>query len=221
HYFFDHDVMMLTYTRGLDQFLPRLIKRGFDILAAGGALLFLSPVMLVVALLVKSDGGSVLFGHARIGCNGKPFLCLKFRTMKTDGDAILTRHLAVDAAARAEWQSTRKLRHDPRITHIGHLLRRTSLDEIPQFINVLRGHMSLVGPRPIVGDETGKYDCDIAYYYRVRPGITGLWQVSGRSDVSYERRVHMDTWYVRNWSLWHDIAIICKTFPALLRAGAY
>src|SRR5262249_45054225 len=114
------------------------------------------------------------------------------------------------------------LRDDPRVTRIGALLRKTSLDELPQLINVLRGDMSIVGPRPIIMAEVKKYDNDIAHYYRVRPGITGLWQVSGRNDVSYSQRVQMDSWYVRNWSLWNDIAIICKTVPAVVKKnGAY
>ena len=126
------------------------------------------------------------------------------------------------AEARKEWEQDHKLKNDPRITRLGSFLRNSSLDELPQLINVLRGEMSLVGPRPIVAAEVSKYEHDIAHYYRVSPGITGLWQVSGRNDVSYEQRVQMDSWYVRNWSLWHDIAILCKTLPALLkRSGAY
>jgi undecaprenyl-phosphate galactose phosphotransferase len=221
-YFFNHDVMLLTRTDRLEQPLPRFIKRSFDIVSAGLALLLLSPILLIVAALVKMDGGPALFGHKRIGANGKSFGCLKFRSMVMNADTALQRYLAQNPQAQIEWQKDHKLRDDPRVTRLGKFLRRTSLDELPQLINVLRGDMSLVGPRPIVVAETKKYDSDIAYYYRVRPGLTGLWQVSGRNDVSYARRVRMDSWYVRNWSLWHDIAIICKTFPVLLnRSGAY
>jgi undecaprenyl-phosphate galactose phosphotransferase len=221
-YFFNHDVMLLTHNHGLNQRLPRLIKRSFDVMVASAALLALSPILLLVAFVVKSDGGPALFGHKRLGLNGKAFPCLKFRSMIAKSDGALKRHLAENAEARAEWARDHKLRHDPRVTRFGAFIRRTSIDELPQLLNVLKGDMSIVGPRPIIVAETEKYDSDISHYYRVRPGITGLWQVSGRNDVSYAQRVSMDSWYVRNWSLWHDIAIICKTIPAVLkRDGAY
>ncbi len=222
HYFFNHEVMLLTRASGLEQPLPRFIKRTFDILVSGTALIVLSPIWLAIAALVVIDGGPVLYGHKRLGLNGRTFSCLKFRSMVVNSDEILKRYLADNPAANDEWQKEWKLRDDPRITRFGAFLRRTSLDELPQLLNVLWGDMSLVGPRPIVVGEVGKYDHDIMHYYRVRPGITGLWQVSGRNDVSYARRVQMDSWYVRNWSLWHDIAILCKTIPVLLkRTGAY
>ncbi|MGB9152239.1 MAG: undecaprenyl-phosphate galactose phosphotransferase WbaP [Alphaproteobacteria bacterium] len=221
-YFFNHDVMLLTHNHGLSQRLPRIMKRAFDIVVASCALLVLSPVLVAVALLVKQDGGPALFGHKRLGRGGKSFPCLKFRSMVTNSDAALKKYLAENAEAREEWKRDHKLRNDPRVTSIGNFLRRTSIDELPQLLNVLRGDMSIVGPRPIIVAETEKYDNDISHYYRVRPGITGLWQVSGRNDVSYAQRVQMDSWYVRNWSLWHDIAIICKTVPVVLnRSGAY
>lgn len=221
-YFFSHDIKLLTYSSGLEQPLPRAIKRAFDILVSGTLLLMISPIMLVLSLLVKRDGGPVFFGHARIGKHGKIFKCLKFRSMIHNSQAVLERHLAENPEARAEWEADHKLKNDPRVTRFGSFLRSSSLDEIPQLLNVLRGEMSLVGPRPIVAGEVSKYECDIAHYYRVSPGITGLWQVSGRNDVTYDQRVQMDSWYVRNWSLWHDIAILCKTVPALLkRSGAY
>lgn len=221
-YFFSHDIKLLTYSSGLEQPLPRAIKRAFDIMVAGTLLLMMSPIMLVLASLVKRDGGSVFFGHARIGKHGRIFKCLKFRSMIHNSQAVLERHLAENPEARAEWEADHKLKNDPRVTRFGSFLRSSSLDEIPQLLNVLKGEMSLVGPRPIVAGEVSKYECDIAHYYRVSPGITGLWQVSGRNDVTYDQRVQMDSWYVRNWSLWHDIAILCKTVPALLkRSGAY
>lgn len=221
-YFFSHDSMLMTRSSSLEQPLHCFIKRMLDIILAGGALLALSPLMLLTAILVRRDGGTAFFGHMRIGRNGKAFQCLKFRSMVHGGDAVLKKYLAGNQAAQTEWQATRKLQNDPRVTRIGKLLRRTSIDELPQLINVIKGDMSLVGPRPIVNAEIANYEGDIAHYYRVRPGITGLWQVSGRNDISYQQRVHMDSWYVRNWSLWHDIAIICKTFPAIIKTkGAY
>jgi Undecaprenyl-phosphate galactose phosphotransferase WbaP len=221
-YFFNHDVMLLTHNHGLNQRMPRYIKRSFDVVVASCALLVLSPLLLTVALIVKKDGGPALFGHKRLGYKGNSFPCLKFRSMIVNSDAALKKYLTENPGARDEWARDHKLRDDPRVTAIGKFLRKTSIDELPQLLNVLKGDMSIVGPRPIIVAETRKYDSDISHYYRVRPGITGLWQVSGRNDVSYAQRVRMDSWYVRNWSLWHDIAIICKTFPAVLkRDGAY
>lgn len=221
-YFLSSNTMLLTHNNGLEQALPQLVKRSIDVLVAGSALLALSPVMLVIAALVKLDGGPALFGHKRLGRGGKIFSCLKFRSMVMGGDEILKKHLEQNPEAAIEWKETQKLQNDPRVTRIGKILRGTSIDELPQLINVLKGDMSLVGPRPIVKDEIAHYNHDILHYYRVRPGVTGLWQVSGRNDVSYAQRVQMDSWYVRNWTLWNDIAIICKTFPAVLkRSGAY
>jgi UDP-galactose-lipid carrier transferase len=141
--------------------------------------------------------------------------------MVTNSDRVLTDLLARDPDATAEWQATQKLRRDPRVTPIGRFLRKTSLDELPQLVNVLRGDMSLVGPRPIVAAERRFYGKHIDDYYSIRPGITGLWQISGRSDTSYERRVELDVWYVRNWTLWRDVVILLKTLPiVLLRRGA-
>jgi undecaprenyl-phosphate galactose phosphotransferase len=221
-YFLSSNTMLLTHNNGLEQVLPQLVKRSVDILVAGSALLALSPVMLVIAALIRLDGGPALFGHKRLGRGGKIFPCLKFRSMIMGGDEILKKHLEQNPEAAIEWKETQKLQNDPRVTRLGKILRSTSIDELPQLINVLKGDMSLVGPRPIVKDEIAHYHHDILHYYRVRPVFTGLWQVSGRNDVSYAQRVQMDSWYVRNWTLWNDIAIICKTFPAVLkRSGAY
>jgi UDP-galactose-lipid carrier transferase len=163
----------------------------------------------------------IFYSHTRIGAGASRFGCLKFRSMRSDADMVLQRLLHTDPAARAEWARTQKLRQDPRITRIGRILRSTSLDELPQLINVLRLEMSLVGPRPIVASELHHYGEDIAYYYETRPGMTGLWQVSGRTGTSYERRVQLDSWYVRNWSIWQDLAIMVQTVPAVLkRRGA-
>ncbi len=221
-YFLNNNTMLLTHSRGIEQHIPQIAKRTVDIIVSGTALILLSPIMLVIAAFVRLDGGSSFFGHKRLGRGGKIFPCLKFRTMVMNGDKVLKEYLQNNPEAEVEWKATQKLQNDPRVTRLGKFLRSTSIDELPQLINVLRGDMSLVGPRPIVKDEVAHYSHDIAHYYSVRPGVTGLWQVSGRNDVSYTQRVQMDSWYVRNWSLWHDVAIICKTFPAVFkRSGAY
>jgi Undecaprenyl-phosphate galactose phosphotransferase WbaP len=201
--------------------LGRVMKVGLEFLIAVLALVFLSPLLLAVAAFVRADGGPVFYGQTRIGRGGRRFRCLKFRTMAIDAEPQLQALLASDPVAAREWAETQKLTSDPRVTGIGALLRRTSLDELPQLLNVLRGEMSLVGPRPIIDDEVERYAADIATYCAVRPGLTGLWQVSGRSQTSYARRVQLDVSYVRNWSLLRDLSILLKTVPAvLLRRGA-
>lgn len=220
-YFFSHDVIMLVCRNNLARPLSRLLKLAFDEILATVLLVVLAPLFITIALLVAADGGPVFFSHRRIGANGKAFNCLKFRTMVVEADRVLNEILKADAVRCAEWEATNKLQNDPRITPIGRVLRRTSLDELPQLVNVLRGEMSLVGPRPIVEQEISRYGENIDYYYQTRPGITGLWQVSGRSRASYQRRVQLDVWYVKNWTLWHDITILLKTVRAVLaRDGA-
>ncbi|GAB6968737.1 undecaprenyl-phosphate galactose phosphotransferase WbaP [Komagataeibacter kakiaceti JCM 25156] len=214
--YFSHDGMMMTFRNRLDHPLHRAGKVALDLFVASLVLLAILPVLLAVYALVRLDGGPAIFGHMRVGRDGRPFRCLKFRTMAVNADAILADLLARDPQAAAEWEATRKLTDDPRITPIGRILRKTSLDELPQVLNVLRLEMSLVGPRPIVMAEEVHYGKDMAYYTATRPGITGLWQVSGRSDTSYTRRVQLDNWYVRNWSLWRDVVILVKTIPAVL-----
>jgi len=186
-------------------------------------LVFFAPAMLIVALLVKlQDGGPILFGHTRIGRDGESFKCLKFRSMLVDAEARLQALLQSDPQARIEWERDHKLRDDPRITALGDFLRRSSLDELPQLFNVLRGEMSLVGPRPIVQGERHRYGHYFNLYCQVRPGITGLWQVSGRSDVSYRRRVALDVAYARTRSLGLYFRILAATGPAVLaRRGAH
>lgn len=198
-------------------------KRSFDILVALAALVVLSPIFVLIMALVKySDGGSVFYGHRRIGYNGSTFRCLKFRTMAENGDALLKRHLEQNPEALEEWRATRKLQDDPRVTVVGTVLRKLSLDELPQLINILKGEMSIVGPRPVVEDELELYEASAVYYLRSRPGLTGLWQVSGRNDVSYAARVAFDTHYVRNWSLASDLVIVARTIPAVcLSRGSY
>jgi exopolysaccharide production protein ExoY len=199
------------------------LKRGFDIVVAAVGLLLLSPLFLMIALLVKcSDGGSVFYGHRRVGRNGELFHCLKFRTMVPNGDQVLAAYFSRNPEARKEWNATRKLQNDPRVTGVGAVLRKLSLDELPQIINILRGEMSIVGPRPVVADELEMYGGAADYYLKSRPGLTGLWQVSGRNDVSYETRVAFDRHYVENWSLAADVRIILKTIPAVcLSRGSY
>jgi exopolysaccharide production protein ExoY len=199
------------------------LKRSFDVTAALAAILFLSPLLILLALLVKfSNGGSVLYAHLRVGRNGSSFRCLKFRTMVENGSEVLAQHLRRNPAALREWNATRKLQNDPRVTRVGAVLRRLSLDELPQLINVLRGEMSFVGPRPVVQDELEMYGSAVDCYLRARPGLTGLWQVSGRNDVSYEKRVNFDRYYVENWSFGFDLLIILKTLPAvILSRGSY
>lgn len=197
-------------------------KRTFDIIVAVAMLLFALPAMFFIAVLMFStDRGPILFSHERIGQNGKRFRCLKFRSMVVDSQEALRRHLELLPHARAEWEATQKLRDDPRITRLGRFLRVTSLDELPQLINVIRGEMSLVGPRPIVQDEVARYAEQIEHYAAVRPGITGLWQVSGRSDVDYDQRVQLDTTYVREWSFIGDLVILVKTVKVVvMRSGS-
>jgi len=200
-------------------------KRPFDILFSVFAIIVSIPVMLPIALVIKlTDGGSVFYKHTRVGYRGRKFKVLKFRTMYMDADKKLKEILSKDPEAREEWEKTFKLKNDPRITPIGRFLRSTSLDELPQFFNVLKGDMSVVGPRPVVEEELRKYYREKAKIYAsVKPGITGYWQVEGRNDVgSYEERVRMDEWYVKNQSFWLDIKIILKTIKVIFtRKGAY
>lgn len=203
--------------------LPQLTKRWMDFCAAllGGVVL--SPVLCYLALAVKlSSRGPILYGHTRIGRHGRRFKAWKFRTMFTDANFVLEQYLEANPEAREEWDRDHKIRFDPRVTRIGRFLRKTSLDELPQLWNVLRGDMSLVGPRPIVNEEIAKYGPYYAYYTMVKPGITGLWQVSGRNDTTYAERVQLDTYYVRNWSPWMDVVLLLKTIRIVLfTKGAY
>ena len=199
------------------------LKRLFDMTAAGAALIALAPLFGGVALVLKlTDPGPILYGHRRVGRGGRSFACLKFRTMVVDGDEVLDRLLRNDPAARAEWEATRKLRRDPRVTDLGRALRRTSLDELPQLLNILRGEMSVVGPRPVVDDELARYGRSASAYLSVRPGLTGLWQVSGRSDTTYRERIMLDRHYAARRSMAMDLAIVARTIPAVLRSsGSY
>lgn len=203
--------------------LSRSCERGLDLIFAATLLLSVAPLFLLIAVLIRLQGpGPVLFGQLRVGRSGKMFRCFKFRSMVVDAQARLAALLAADPDARAEWNSDHKLKRDPRITRLGAFLRRSSLDELPQLLNVIRGDMSLVGPRPIVPAEIEKYGRWYRYYMQARPGLTGMWQVSGRSDVSYQRRVALDITFVRSWSLGLYFKILFMTIPAvLLRTGSY
>jgi lipopolysaccharide/colanic/teichoic acid biosynthesis glycosyltransferase len=194
-----------------------------DMMLAVVLLVFFAPIMLVVAGLVYlQDGGPVFFAHRRLGYGGQTFRCMKFRSMAVDAEARLERLLEQSAEARAEWAQDHKLKNDPRITPLGAFLRRSSLDELPQLFNVLRGEMRFVGPRPIVQAEVARYGRRFRDYCSVRPGITGLWQVSGRNDLSYRRRVAIDSVYARVRSAKLDLKILVMTLPAvLLKRGSY
>ena len=198
-------------------------KRYFDVAAAFSSILFWLPLLCLIAIAIKfADGGPIFYRHRRIGQNGKAFDCFKFRTMVVDADTTLRHHLAANPDAAREWQQNHKLKCDPRITPLGAVLRKTSLDELPQLFNIVKGEMSLVGPRPIVLNEVPKYGECIAHYMRARPGLTGAWQISGRNDVDYARRVWLDTEYVENWSFGRDLAIIVSTFRVVLTSrGCY
>jgi lipopolysaccharide/colanic/teichoic acid biosynthesis glycosyltransferase len=197
--------------------------RLFDLLIALCAVIFFAPLLIGVAIALKLfEGGPALFEHQRIGLGGRTFRCLKFRSMVVDSEARLAEVLAADPSAREEWERDQKLRNDPRITPFGVFLRKSSLDELPQLFNVLAGDMSIVGPRPIVAAEVGRYGARFDSYRKVRPGITGLWQVSGRNDTSYRRRVAMDAVYARNKSLVLDMKIVMLTVPVVVFAkGSY
>ncbi|HHE9473836.1 TPA: undecaprenyl-phosphate galactose phosphotransferase WbaP [Haemophilus influenzae 10810] len=222
-FMFSHEMMLLQMNNNLATLSSRILKRTMDIVGSLAIIIIIfSPVLLYLYFAVKKDGGNAIYGHPRIGRNGKTFNCLKFRTMVVNSKEVLDELLRTDPEARAEWEKDFKLKNDPRITKIGAFIRKTSLDELPQLFNVLKGEMSLVGPRPIVIDELERYEENVDYYLMAIPGMTGLWQVSGRNNIDYNTRVYFDSWYVKNWSLWNDIAILFKTVNVVLnRYGAY
>ncbi|MFN3834539.1 MAG: exopolysaccharide biosynthesis polyprenyl glycosylphosphotransferase [Glycocaulis sp.] len=195
----------------LDRPLAQRAKRAFDIAASAAALLAAAPFMLAAIWLIRRDGGPAFFVQPRVGRNGKTFGCLKFRTMWVDAEARLNEVLAADPQRAAEWARFQKLDDDPRITAAGKWLRKLSLDELPQLINVLKGEMSLIGPRPMTLDQQDAYGTSLSAYVRMRPGITGLWQVNGRNATSFAERARLDDWYARNWSLWRDAVILIRT----------
>lgn len=197
--------------------VTRAVRRVIDVVIASLLCLALLPVFGLIAIYLRLlEPGPIFFAHRRIGLDGKPFDCLKFRTMCTDADLRLAHLLATDEKIQREWADSQKLLHDPRVTRFGQILRNTSLDELPQLINVLRGEMSLVGPRPIVAEELDRYGRYAAVYASVKPGLTGLWQVSRNSKTTYQRRVATDVYYVRHQSLAFDFRILLATLPAVL-----
>lgn len=199
-----------------------LFKRGFDIVGSSLAILSLSPLLVTIVACTYLSGGSPLFKHRRVGRGGVFFDCFKFRTMVTDADRVLQDLLDSDRQIKEEWLRDHKLKDDPRITRFGRFLRRTSLDELPQLWNVLRGEMSLVGPRPVVPEELRRYGSKVATFLSARPGITGLWQISGRNNTDYRRRVALDVCYVRSRSVILDGYILMKTLRVVFTtSGAY
>ncbi|WP_337802241.1 undecaprenyl-phosphate galactose phosphotransferase WbaP [Mitsuokella jalaludinii] len=220
---FSEEILMLTMKNNLARRWNRVIKRIFDLVCTILGSILLSPLLLGLTLLVAvTNRGHVIFAHQRVGRNGRLFPCYKFQTMIPNAQEALKKYLAENPEARKEWEANFKLEHDPRVTKLGAFLRKTSLDELPQLWNVIKGDMSLVGPRPIVTKEIERYGDYFREYSMVLPGITGMWQASGRSDVTYEERVAMDTWYVRNWSIWVDLMYLFKTITVVFsRKGAY
>lgn len=217
-YFFGQDVMFL-HSKPVYSPIGLAGKRAMDIALSSTALICLLPIIGAVALMLRLEGqgGSIFYGGARLGRGGKLFQCWKFRSMEPDSDHLLEEYFAKYPHQREAWETYHKLPDDPRIkTKTARFIRKASIDEIPQLWNVLKGDMSLVGPRPILPSEKTEYGANINAYIKVKPGITGLWQVSGRNAVSFQRRIYWDNWYVRNWSLWGDIVIILKTIPVVI-----
>lgn len=223
-HFFLQDLFLFKIVNNINFLFNRLLKRLFDLIICIFAIPILIPIFLIIAILIKLDSkGPVFFLHERVGYGGKIFKIIKFRTMYSDAQERLKQILETDAEAKKEWETYFKLKNDPRVTRIGRFLRKTSLDELPQVINVLLGQMSLVGPRPVILEELEKYyEDNKEFYFMSKPGISGLWQISGRNELDYESRVRLDTWYVLNWSLWLDIVILIQTIRVVLnREGAY
>ncbi len=220
---FNEKLMLLRLKNNLARPINRWIKTIFDYVLTITGTIVISPILIIIALWIYKDSpGPVIFKHRRIGKNGKEFNCYKFRSMCVDAKERLEQLLKIDPEAKAEWEKDFKLKNDPRITKSGAFLRKTSLDELPQIFNVLKGEMSLVGPRPIIKDEMVRYGEYINDYLMVKPGITGMWQVSGRSDTDYKQRVQLDSWYVRNWSVWLDTMLLWRTMKIVAQCkGAY
>jgi len=199
------------------------LKRAMDLALAIPAVIFMSPLLILIYGLLKIfDPGPALFSQLRVGRDGQTFLVYKFRTMRQDAQQRLDQMLANDPEAAAEWAQYQKLRKDPRVTPLGTFLRKSSLDELPQLLNIVRGEMSVIGPRPVTSGEIHRYGGDYAYYVAVRPGVLGLWQVSGRNALTYPERIAMDVKYVKTWSIWADLMILVRAVPVVLFGiGAY
>ena len=220
---FNEKLMLLRLKNNLARPINRWIKTIFDYVLTITGTIVISPILIIIALWIYKDSpGPVIFKHRRIGKNGKEFNCYKFRSMCVDAKEKLEQLLKTNPEVKAEWEKDFKLKNDPRITKSGAFLRKTSLDELPLIFNVLKGEMSLVGPRPIIKDEMIRYGEYINDYLMVKPGITGMWQVSGRSDTDYKQRIQLDIWYVRNWSVWLDTMLLWRTGKIVLQCkGAY
>lgn len=200
----------------------RVLKRTFDIFFSILLLIILSPLFIFLIFKISRDGGNAIYGHTRVGMNGKKFKCYKFRSMVINSQEVLDHILSTDPKAKLEWAKDFKLKNDPRITKLGHFIRKTSIDELPQLWNVLIGDMSFVGPRPVTEKELERYRQYMKYYLAVRPGITGLWQISGRNDITYNERIRLDIRYIISWSLLKDFIILFKTISVVFfRKGAY
>ncbi len=199
------------------------VKRAMDLAFAVPVLIFVAPLLMLIYALVKVfDPGPALFTQARVGRDGREFTVYKFRTMRVDAEARLAELLEKNPRAAAEWARFQKLRNDPRVTTLGRILRKSSLDELPQLLNILRGEMSVIGPRPVTAAEMARYGADVPYYTAVRPGVLGLWQVKGRNRLTYPERVALDVQYVKTWSIWQDFKIVAMAIPVvLLGLGAY
>lgn len=200
----------------------RVLKRTFDIFFSILLLIILSPLFIFLIFKISRDGGNAIYGHTRVGMNGKKFKCYKFRSMVINSQEVLDHILSTDPKAKLEWAKDFKLKNDPRITKLGYFIRKTSIDELPQLWNVLIGDMSFVGPRPVTEKELERYRQYMKYYLAVRPGITGLWQISGRNDITYNERIRLDIRYIISWSLLKDFIILFKTISVVFfRKGAY
>ena len=219
----EEQAVVLRVQNNLARRSNRIMKRIFDIVATVCGGIFILPFMLIIAIIIYLDsGGPIIYKQKRVGRNGKEFNFYKFRSMVKNADTILEEYLNTHEDEKKEWQKNFKLKNDPRVTKIGKIIRKTSIDELPQLWNVLIGDMSLVGPRPLLPNEVERYSGYIEDYKLVLPGLTGVWQVSGRSDTTFEERVIMDSWYIHNWSVWIDIVYLLKTVLVVVKSkGAY
>jgi len=220
---FREEIFLMNIRNNLKSLTNRFLKMLFDFTVSIVFIPLVLPLIGILGLIIRLETpGPVIYAHERIGRKGRTFKCYKFRTMHRDAEEKLKEILDKDDTVRNEWESTWKLRDDPRITRVGRFLRKTSLDELPQIFNILRGEMSLVGPRPYLPREKATIEESIEMICSARPGITGLWQVSGRSNTGYPYRIKLDSWYIMNWSMWLDIAIIFKTVRVVVKMeGAY
>lgn len=217
NYFFGKDIFLIQVRNNIGRLPSRILKRVMDLLGSLCLLILLSPVFAAISLMIKREGGKVFFVQSRVGQNGKEFPCVKFRSMRADAESMLARWKKQNSPIYQEYVASNfKLHNDPRVTRIGKFLRKTSLDELPQLFNVLMGEMSLVGPRPLLAREISDYGVTISLYRQLRPGMTGMWQISGRSHTTFAERASADEWYVKNWSLWYDIVILFKTVDVLI-----